>query len=93
MRSRARALAGLALFLTVPFLAAPARGQTPPGQMTMFQELEQSLEGLLNEGWQVTGVAGNLGGIAYLLQKEGKWITCQVITRREDSRSRCMAMN
>jgi len=67
--------------------------QTPPGQVTLFQELEQPLEALLNEGWQIVDMAGNLGGIGYLLHREGKWITCQVISRREDTRSRCMAMN
>ena len=84
----------LALAAGLLLLAFPVAAQTPQqGQVTQFQELEQSLETLLNGGWQVTGMSGNLGGIGYLLHKDGKWITCQVITRREDSRSRCMAMN
>lgn len=87
---RAAALAAL-LLLGAP-LAATAQ-QVPPGQITLFQELEQSLEALLNEGWQIVDMAGNLGGIGYLLHKDSKWITCQVISRREDTRSRCMAMN
>ncbi|MFC3127069.1 hypothetical protein ACFOD4_18535 [Pseudoroseomonas globiformis] len=85
--------AALALLLLAASGPAALAQSPPPGQVTHFQEIEQSLEALLNEGWEVTGMAGNLGGIAYVLRKENKWITCQVITRREDSRSRCMTMN
>jgi hypothetical protein len=88
MRRRRWMVVGLML----PWIL-PAAAQTAPGRVTLFQELDQSMEALLNEGWTITDIAGNLGGVSYLLQKNNKWVTCQVITRREDSRSRCMALN
>lgn len=74
--------------------AAPILAQTTqPGHETRYEELTVSLQSLLDDGWEIVDMAGNLGGIAYLLRKESKWVTCQVISRREDTRSRCMAMN
>jgi hypothetical protein len=89
-------LAGL---LAGPLLlagGAGARAQSgppQPGHETLFREIDRPLQALLDEGWQISGMAGNLGGIGYVLHKDGKWVTCQVISRREDTRSRCMTMN
>jgi len=88
-----------ALLLAGCFLGALAggalaqSGPPQPGQETLFREIDRPLQALLDEGWQISGMAGNLGGIGYVLHKDGKWITCQVISRREDTRSRCMMMN
>lgn len=88
---RAALLAGLALASLAP-AQAPAQ-TTQPGIETRYEELTIPLQALLDEGWEIVDMAGNLGGIAYLLRKESKWVTCQVVSRREDTRSRCMAMN
>lgn len=90
-RLLAVAILGLALGLTAGPAAAQAPGQA--GQETLFREIDRPMQALLDEGWQISGMAGNLGGIGYVLHKDGKWITCQLISRREDNRSRCMAMN
>ncbi len=89
-----RAALLLAFGLALAAGPALAQGSTPqPGHETLFRELDQPLQALLNDGWQITGMAGNLGGIGYVLHKEGRWVTCQLISRREDTRSRCMALN
>ncbi|WP_419895778.1 hypothetical protein [Roseomonas sp. USHLN139] len=89
---RALLLAGLCLVAAAGGAAAQG-GPPQPGQETLFREIDRPLQALLDEGWQISGMAGNLGGIGYVLHKDGKWVTCQVISRREDTRSRCMMMN
>ncbi|EFH11758.1 hypothetical protein ACFFMP_06870 [Pseudoroseomonas cervicalis] len=91
MRLARLAAAGL---LALGTAAAQAQGTGPgPGPETMFRELDRPLQALLDEGWQITGMAGNLGGLGFVLQREGKWVTCTLVSRREDTRSRCMALN
>lgn len=60
---------------------------------TMSQQLDQSLEQLLNEGYTIVAVSG----LQFTLRKGGKWIWCSAdaggIMGHMPWRSQCIALN
>jgi len=59
------------------------------GPTAMWAEINQSLEELLNSGWEPI----NFSRAGYLLKKSGKYAVCTVYKDKEQHWSDCYALN
>ena len=51
---------------------------------TLFRDLPQSMEQLIDAGYQVVNIGVGLSGFAYLLKRNDKYVTCAVQPDRND---------
>lgn len=87
-------LAGLAvLSLARPALAQGNEKYRP----TKFQDLDLSMQALLNEGYSIVNESVAANGGNYLLHRQDKWITCSLAGTQQGGQvvvvSRCVALN
>jgi hypothetical protein len=84
-----------------------AIAETPTNKKTPWKIIDQSLGELLDSGWKIISHSGHRVVIApytngasdeetysYILQKNGKYVTCLIINPRPDNTySRCRQLN
>ena len=71
--------------------AAPAMAQTR--SETVFEPIDQSLSGLLDDGWIVWTMARGEVGYAFLLENDGRFVLCEVRPRPLPAVSFCHRIN
>ena len=95
-RPRRIPLALACLLLATP----PARAENPgdtPEYPTRFANTGKPLQALLSEGYRVVSSHLGLDTIGYVLERDGKWVTCSVRNadkgKADEMLSQCFAMN
>lgn len=84
--------------LAAASVAMPARAQdTARYHVTKFQDLDQSMEALLNGGYAIVNESVAANGANFLLRRRDGWVTCSLKGAEQGGQvivgSRCVALN